>query len=246
MSQIVMVPREKRPFRVNALSAGILFIVADLASFLSLPFMAPVNSSNYLVDISANTGLVATAAILIFIGGVAAIGISVSLYPALKQHDASLALGATSFRTVEGVLDFIAVAMLLTLITLSQKFVGAGIPDASYYESLGSIMLSGHHWVINVCKLMAFSIGAMLYYVVFYRTRMVPRWLSGWGIVAVIMTIISAVLVMYEAVAPFSLGQIVLNLPILFQEMVLAVWLIMKGLDVPSGKATSSKVVDVQ
>ena len=65
-------------YRNNAISAGVLFIIADLVGFLSLPFMAPVNATNYLVSVSANEGLVATAALLLFIGGAAAIGIAIS------------------------------------------------------------------------------------------------------------------------------------------------------------------------
>ncbi|MCK7510302.1 MAG: DUF4386 domain-containing protein [Desulfobacterales bacterium] len=102
-------------------------------------------------------------------------------------------------------MDIVAMAILLSLITLSQLFVDAGMPEPSYYQTMGDLSLSGFHWVVNVCKLMAFSIGALLYYSIFYRTKMIPRWLSAWGIIAVSTTIVSAVLVVYSAVAPFSL-----------------------------------------
>jgi hypothetical protein len=78
----------------------------------------------------------------------------------------------------------------------------------------------------------------MLYYIIFYRTKLVPRWLSGWGIVAAIFTMFSALLTMYGLIAPFSTAQVILNLPILPQELVLAVWLIVKGFK-PSAMAQS-------
>lgn len=229
--------------RKLAIIAGVLFIIADLVGFLSIPFLAPVNAADYLVSVSTNEGLVATAALLLFIGGAAAIGIAVSLYPVLKKYSEGLALGAVGFRTVEGVLDVIAVTGLLLLITLSQRFVQAGAPDSSYFQTSGVLLVSGYHWVANVAKLLAFSIGALLYYIIFYRTRLVPRWLSGWGLVAVIFTMASSLLVMYGLIAPFSAGQIVLNLPILPQELVLAVWLIVKGFN-PSVIATKFPHVD--
>ena len=215
--------------RKNAISAGVLFIIADLVGFLSLPFMAPVNAANYLDSVSTNGGLVATGAILLFIGGAAAIGIAISLYPVLRKYSECLALGSAGFRTVEGVFDFVGVLGLLILITLSQQFVGAGAPDSSYFQTLGVLSVSGFHWAVNVIKLMVFSVGCLLYYIVFYRTNLIPRWLSGWGVVAAIMTMLSALLTMYGLIAPFSTAQIVLNLPILPQELVLAVWLIVKG-----------------
>jgi hypothetical protein len=230
-------------YRKYAISAGVLFIIADLVGFLSLPFMAPVNATDYLDSVSTNGGLVATAALLLFIGGAAAIGIAISLYPVLRKYNEGLALGAVGFRTVEGVLDFVAVIFLLLLITLSQQFVNAGAPVSSYFQTLGELVRSGFHWVANVGKLLAFSIGCLLYSIIFYRTKLIPRWLSGWGVVAGIMTMLSALLAMYGLIAPFSTAQIVLNLPILPQELVLAVWLIVKGFN-PSVIASKSPQVE--
>jgi hypothetical protein len=216
-------------YRNYAIAAGVLFIIADLAGFMSLPFIQPMNAPNYLVSVSTNANMVTTAALLLFIGGAAAIGIGISLYPVLKKYNEGLALGAAGFRIVEGALDFVAVIGLLVLITLSQQFVNAGAPDSSYFQTLGALVDGGYHWTSNILKLMAFSIGAMLYYIIFYRTKLVPRWLSGWGIVAAIFTMLSALLAMYGLIAPFSTAQVILNLPILPQELVLAIWLMVKG-----------------
>ena len=227
--------------RKNAISAGVLFIIADLVGFMSFPFIAPVNTANYLVSVSRNGGLVATAAVLLFIGGAAAIGIAISLYPVLRKHNESLALGSAGFRTVEGVFAFIGVLGLLILITLSQQYVGAGAPDTSHFQTLGVLSVSGFHWAVNVVKLMAFSMGCLLYYIIFYRTKLIPRWLSGWGVIAAIMTMLSAVFVMYGLIAPFSTAQVILNLPILPQELVLAVWLIIKGFNPSLGASISTE-----
>jgi hypothetical protein len=68
-----------------------------------------------------------------------------------------------------------------------------------------------------------------MYYYIFYRTKLIPKWLSGWGLVAVSMGIVASMLVMFQVVGSMSTVQVVLNLPIAVQEMVLAVWLIVKG-----------------
>jgi hypothetical protein len=178
-------------YRNHAIAAGILFIIADLVGFLSFPLIAPMNSSNYLVSISTNPNLVTTAALLLFIGGAAAIGIGISLYPVLKKYSEGLALGSVGFRIAEGILDFVAVIGMLVLVTLSQQFVNAGAPDSPYFQTLGVLVKAIHDWV-NGVSLLAFSIGALLYYIIFYRTKLVPRWLSGWGLVAAIFTMLSA------------------------------------------------------
>jgi hypothetical protein len=202
-------------YRKIAISAGVLFIIATGADLLSIPFLGPMTATNYLVSVSANGGLVAAGALLLFIGGAAATGIAISLYPVLRKYNRGLALGA--------------VCGLLLLITLSQQFVKAGAPDSSYFQTLGVLLVAGYRWVANVGSLLAFSIGCLLYYIIFYRTKLVPRWLSGWGLVAGILSMLSCLLVMFGLMAPFSTEQVVLALPMLPQEMVLAVWLIVKG-----------------
>jgi hypothetical protein len=227
-------------YRKIVISAGVLFIIATGADILSSQFLGPITATNYLVSVSTNGGLVGTGALLLFIGGAAATGIAISLYPVLKKYNGGLALGAVGFRTFEGVLRFVSVCTLLSLITLSQQFVKAGAPDSSYFQTLGVLLYAGYRWVGNVGALLAFSIGCLLYYIIFYRTKLVPRWLSGWGLVAGIFTMLSCVLAMVGLIAPFGTEQIVLALPMLPQEMVLAVWLIVKGFN-PSVIASKSQ-----
>jgi len=75
----------------------------------------------------------------------------------------------------------------------------------------------------------AFSIGALMYYYIFYQTRLIPRWLSGWGLIGAALCMVAGLLVMLGLIIPVSTIHIVLNLPIAVQEMVFAVWLIVKG-----------------
>ena len=226
-------------FRKLAISAGILFIIYTSVDVLSFLFLGPVNSTNYLVSVSENAGLVGAGAFLLLIGGACASGIAISLYPVLKKFNATLALGAVGFRISEGVLRFVSVCILLSIITLSQLFVKAGAPESSYFQTLGELLLAGRDWVGNVGSLLAFSIGCTLYYVIFYRTKLVPRWLSVWGLVFGISGIVSCALVSTGLIAPFSTEQVVMIIPMLPQEMVLAVWLIVKGFN-PSAIASLS------
>ena len=170
-------------FRKLAISAGILFIIYDFVDILSFLFLGPVTASNYLVSVSENASLVGTGAFLLLIGGACASGIAISLYPVLKKFNPVLALGAVGFRISEGVLRFVSVSFILSIITLSQLYVKAGAPDSPYYQTLGELLLAGKAWVGNVGSLLAFSIGCSLYYIIFYRTKLVPRWISLWGLV---------------------------------------------------------------
>jgi hypothetical protein len=226
-------------FRKLAISAGILFIIYTGVDLLSSLFIGPVTSTNYLVSVSENAGLVGTGAFLSLIGGACASGIAISLYPVLKKSNPVLALGAVGFRISEGVLRFVSVCALLSIITLSQQFVKAGAPDSSYFQTLGVLLYSGYRWVGNVGSLLAFSIGCTLYYIIFYKTKLVPRWISVWGLVFGILGIVSCALVSIGLIAPFGTEQVIMLIPMLPQEIVLAVWLIVKGFN-PSAIASLS------
>ncbi len=213
--------------RRTARIAGVLLILATAASLLSSPFLGSITSSNYLVDVSANANEVVTGALLQFVAAAAAASIAIALYPVLRRHNEGLALGAVGFRLIEGTLYIVGVVLLLSLVTLSQEFVNAGTPNSPYYHTFGALLLAGFNWVANVGVPLPFCVGALLYYYVFYQSRLVPRWLSGWGLGAVALLIVAALLVMFGVIG--STVQGVLALPILVQEMSLAVWLIVRG-----------------
>lgn len=78
-----------------------------------------------------------------------------------------------------------------------------------------------------------FVLGALMFYVVLYQSRLVPRWLSTWGLVGAVLYIVPPLGSMFG----LSLG--VLMAPLAVQEMVMAVWLIAKGFS-PAALAVES------
>lgn len=217
------------PSRRNAVGAGVLFIVATAASLLSGPFLAPVTGSDYLTSAAAHQGQVATGVLLGFIAAFAAPGIAIALYPVLRRFGAGLALGAVGFRIIEGVFYALGMLVLLSLSTLSREFVDAGAPGDQHYTTLGHTMLAQYHWLVDAGLLLAVSLGALMYYLVFYRSKLIPTWLSAWGIAGAVLLMVAAVLIIFGVIAPLSAAQVALAVPLGVQEMVLAVWLIGKG-----------------
>jgi hypothetical protein len=119
--------------------------------------------------------------------------------------------------------------------------VRAGAPASSYFQTADVVINAGIGWFRDAAMLLTFGIGALMYYVVFYQFRLIPRWLTVWGLVGIILTIISALLVMFHLLPPFGTIQVILNLPILPQELVLAFWLIAKGFNPSAVGSLSAK-----
>jgi hypothetical protein len=228
--------------RKIAIIAGVLFIIATVAALLSTVFTKPIlDATDYLIKISANENRIAIGALFRFIAAAASAGIAISLYPILKKYNQGLALGSVGFRIIEGMLGIVGVICLLLLTTLSQEFVKAGAPDSSYFQTSGVLIVAVRDWMGNVAGLLAFGLGALMYYYIFFQTKLVPRWLSGWGLIGTILIIVTSMLVMFRVIGPMSTTQIVLAIPIGLQEMVLAVWLIVKGFNSSAIASLSAK-----
>jgi hypothetical protein len=226
--------------RIIAVVAGVLFIIATVGALASTALLTPILSApDYLAKISTNEKQVLWGAFLQFVGGAACPAIAIALYPVLRKHNEGLALGSVGFRLIEGALYVLIVICLLLLVTLSRESVRAATPAASAFQVPGMLLMAARDWLGPVGAVLTFGLGALMYYWVFYRSRLVPRWLAGWGLVGATLVTVSGVLVMFGLAVPLGTTQAVLALPIAVQEMVLAVWLIAKGFN-PSVIAAES------
>jgi hypothetical protein len=235
--------KEMNSYRNTARIAGLLFLAGTVTA-LPVSFTESIlNAPNYLTGIAANSTQVIIGALLDFLAAVFSGCIAISLYPVLKKHNEALALGAVGFRLLEPVFYIVNIIGILSLVTLSQDFVRAGAPAASAYQIVGTFIQAARTYANFVFGVGAFSLGALMYYVVFYQSRLIPRWLSGWGLLAATLSLAAAFLVMF-GLKPLSPFFTVLILPIFFQEIVLEGWLIFKGFN-PSAIASLSTKIEV-
>jgi len=230
-------------YRKNARIVGILLITATVAGILSAVFSGPIlDAPDYLIKVSANENQVIIGALFVVIMAFACAGIAIWLYPVIRKHDEALALGSVGFRLIEGVFHIAVAVSMLSLLTLSQEYVKAGAPDASYFQSLGTLLHAASDWA-GMFGSTAFILGALMYYYIFYQSKLIPRWLSVWGLIGVPFWIAEILLSMFGFVDSFSTNAILLDLPIAINEMALAVWLIVKGFN-PSAIASLSAKTD--
>jgi hypothetical protein len=132
----------------------------------------------------------------------------------------------------EGVFVLIGTLCLLVLFSVSEKSLVTGVGAPSSFQATGVALLAAREWVHGFLGALAFAIGALLYYYALYRSRLIPRWLSGWGLVAAALSVVATVYSGFTQEFGFTTVSTMLNLPIALQEMVLAVWLIVKGFNV--------------
>jgi len=224
--------------RKTAVIVGVLFIIGTVSGILSAVFTGSIlGDPNYLVEISANQMPMVTGAFFILLMGLSLAMVPVMMYPLFKKQNEALALGAVVFRgPLEAATYVLMVVSWLLLIVVGQEFTNAGAGDVSQFQALGAVLLKANE-VINPVLEIIFSLGAVMFYTLFYQTRLIPRWLSGWGLIGAIVYLATGVLAMFGTNLEFLLALLGV------QEMVMALWLIFKGFD-PT--AVISKTVSQQ
>ena len=195
--------------RTNAVVVGVLFVIGTTTGIIAAMLSSPVlDAPDYLTKISANESQIIIRTFLVFLMGVACAGIGLALYPIMKKYSSGpgnrgwLDLGwPRAYSKILGGVTTIG------LLALSQEFVKAGAPDAAYFQTIGAIIQAGDAWLSNGAAVLLWCIGALMYYTVFYQYRLVPRWLSGWGLIGTTLTTIAGVLVMLGVIPGFGTVQ---------------------------------------
>lgn len=217
------------PLRRAAIFVGVLFIIGTVAYSFSVGLFFPIlEDEDYLVEGSENESMVVAGAVALLISGAAIALIPVVMYPILRKHNRTLALGYVVFRALEAGAYIVMAIIVLMLLSVSQDYVDAGAPADSEHETLGALLQDGYEWTDKVI-IVVFTLGALMFYYLLYATRLVPAWLSLWGLVGAMLWLATGVAGMFGAVTPGSTLWMLMALPIAANEMVLAAWLIVKG-----------------
>ena len=141
------------------------------------------------------------------------------------------AAGFLGFRIKAGILNIVGVLILLLLLDLSNQFVGAGAPVSSHFQTLGSLLRNARDLTNHVAMILALSVGDVMYYWVLHQARLVPGWLWGWGFIGLALTITASLLVLCRLAGVVTTTYLALNAVLALQQVALAAWLIVKGLN---------------
>ena len=212
--------------RKAAVWIGVLYIIGTVGLVLSVVVTGAVlTGPAYLAQVAAQPNQVAIGALLVLLAGFALAMVPVVFWPVGKRYNETLAMGYVVFRGALETVLYIATALgWLLLIALSTQ-PDAG-PLAGFVRTVETVA-----WDQLIA--IPFALGALMFYVLLYQSRLVPRWLSAWGLVGAALYIVPPLGSMFG----LSLG--VLMAPLAVQEMVMAVWLIAKGFNPLGGRLST-------
>jgi len=208
----------------TAIIVGVLFLSSTATFMLGSGLLGSIlDAPDYLIDFSTNKSQVIIGVLLELICGALVIGIPFMMFPIFKKYNESLALGYLGFRIVELAGVTVMGIILLSLIKLSKEFVIAGTPDASHFQTLGTLAKEGYFLAFQMGMIIC-SLGGLIFSYLLYNSRLIPRSMSVLGLIGYVSLLISALLEIFG----YSTGMI-LYMPGALFELILPIWLFVKG-----------------
>jgi hypothetical protein len=213
--------------RKTATIIGVLFIIGTVSGALSIVATDSILSApDYLARIATHESQMAIGALLVLAMVFSLSMVPVVFYPIGRRYSQVLAMGYVVFRgALEAILPIIGVFGWLMLVALSKQPATGAIADSL---KLGVSVM----W--DQMSAIPFVIGALMFYFLLYTSKLVPRWLSVWGLVGAVLYIGAPLLRMFGLSFDYLMG------PLALQEMVMALWLIVKGFE-PSERRSPLK-----
>ncbi len=234
-------------YRMNAVMGGALYFLGTAFGvsggvvggevLTSLISSKPLVGVNMLGLVAANSSRLIGGAFLYLMMGISLVAMTVFLYPIFRKDSKELAMGMVLFRgALEGTGYFVSTLGILTLVALGNEYIATGA-DSAALQSMGSVLYQFQD-LLGPVNSIIFLIGATCLYLSFYRTRLIPRWLSVWGLIGVVPYMAYALLHFFHMDTGYGFYLQMVLAP---QEMVMAVWLIVKRFNPSAIAALSAK-----
>ena len=216
--------------RTNARIAGIAYLLYIAAAFPSMVLNARATSGDgmaaKLANVAVHAADVRLAAVLSLIGCFCALALAVTLYALTREQDRDLAMLGLTCRVAEGVTGAASIPTTLGLLAIATA-VGTNAPDPAAARAVGAFVLN-QPWLIGAWL---FAVGSTLFSWLLLRGRMIPVWLAWVGVIASALLIVGLPLQLTEVLT--GLASQLIWIPVAVFELVVAVWLIVKGVATP-------------
>ncbi|MCM3789269.1 DUF4386 domain-containing protein [Domibacillus indicus] len=221
---------------------GVLFILAAVTAIIGVILYDPIlNSPDYLTKGAEQADQVIMGALMELILVVSAVGTATTMFPILRRYNETIALWHVCFRFLEAVVITVGVISVLSLLTLSREFAAAGALDTASFQTSGTVLKAIHDWTFLLGPNFMLGINTVMYSYIFYKSKLVPRFIPILGMTGAALVFLCALLVMFGVIEQVSVWGAVLALPVAANEMILAVWLIAKGFNESAIAAMSVK-----
>jgi hypothetical protein len=197
---------------------GIAFLLQFITSvssglFIQPAWLVPGNIHETMLKIADNPGLMKTNILVDMLTALGVIFLGAMLFVTLRKYNEKIALIGLGFYILEGALLAASRSEAFSLLRISQEYVAAGSP--AYLQMMANLALES----------MAFCLGGILFYYLLYKSGVVPRVLSLWGLITLLPLLVATVLAIFDYQVPEYVA-----LPYFPFELVIGIWILVKGI----------------
>ena len=222
--------------RTTAVLIGLLFLTATVTFATAEALTDSVlDGPDFLTGASEDTNVLATAALLALVQGVAIVGTAVFFFPLLKRESEPLALAYVGLRVAELAATLFYLATPLLVIKLADGRDDSVDPSAS--QPLGALLESQRSVAVLMIYLVTSVLGLILAFLL-YRSRLVPRPIAILGLIGYPVLLAGSVLAAFDVSDVTEGAGLIALVPGGLFELILPIWLIAKGFTFP-GAAVS-------
>jgi hypothetical protein len=215
-------------YRMNAILVGALFSLTMIAGFVETKIAAPLLQGP-LSAVFQQDALLKTGALLILFMATGIVGIAILLFPVIRTRNETVAVTYLAFRIIECVLLIVGSVVSLVLAPLCAKFVTSSTPNPAWLQAIVAMAVNVRYSAFQIAMVLL-GVGSLLVFATFYRSELIPRWLSAWGLIGYALLLASALLSILGLVDTVSGMGMILYIPGgVFELFAFPIWLIAKG-----------------
>jgi hypothetical protein len=193
---------------------------------LSLPFilLMPATRTDFLQTAAANATSFKVAVFLLFANGAVTIAIGSKAFPIIRRHSYSLALWLFGMSLVWFVMQSVDNAFLMSMLTMSQRSAEGAAASPELLTAIAGALRGTRRW-IHYTELLVINIWFFVLYGAMFRLSLVPRVLSGFGVLMVLVHSFSIPIATFAGYG--TMPQLGFSLAL--SHLAIATWLVVKG-----------------
>ena len=215
--------------RKTAIIAGACYLITHVTSVAALVLYGPIlNHSGYVLGAGTSARVLAGGWLEVILA-LAIVGTAVALFPVIRRHSEGLAIGYVGLRTLEAGVIAVGIVSLLAVVTLRQHPAGVAGAGAASLVAVSKGLVAVHNWTFLLGPNFVCAADTLVLAYLMWRSRLIPRFIAGLGLVGGPLLFLSATAVLFGAYHQVSWPGTVAPLPVFAWELGLAFFLIIKG-----------------
>ena len=218
--------------RKLAIAIGLLFIITMILGMIDAYTVAPLLKTQ-LSNIFLNKGKIYIGAFSILFMSIGVVGIAILFYPILKASSKLTALTYLSARIIECLLLLVGVLVYFLLVDLSKLLIDSGLTNDSNVQIISNLLISSRYITYQIAMIVLGIVSMLLCYS-FYKSIIIPRFISIFGFIGYGLLFVSAVLDLLNIIDTTGIGGLLYIPGGIFEILLLPIWLFIKGFNIPS------------